>query len=311
MMRWFSIGVIAYMILGILWWGMLLFSKNEDLYNLQLEYATSKEAIEDIRKEWSKQKLMIIGEGIVLGLSLLAGIFIINRSAQREIKSAKQQSNFLLSVSHELKSPIAAIKLALETLNRPNLPEDAAKKITSSAVKDANRLEKLVQNILLSASIEEDRLELYKEESDIAQLLVKTSKRYNHTSKHDNKIITKGTDDATLITIDTYNFTQALSNIIDNAIKYAEKSTPITIILSKQQDSVTIDIQNQGTPIDVKEQSKIFDKFYRGQNKVIRKKEGTGIGLYISNEIIRAHDGFITTQNKGDNIVEFTIKLPL
>ena len=308
MKRWFSIGVIGYMILGITWWGMLLYEKNNALYNQKLNLATPTEALQ-IKMERKRQNRMIMGEGIVLGLSLLAGIFIINRSANREIKSARQQSNFLLSVSHELKSPIAAIKLALETLTQHKLPTATSTKITSSAVQDVNRLEKLVQNILLSASLEESKLELYKEEIDISQLIISIAKRYNN-SNNQVSIVSQGTNTRVTANIDRYNMQQAITNILDNAIKYGLKDMPINIQLSQTEKAIYISISNTGSSIKEDEKKLIFKKFYRGQDQEIRRQEGTGIGLYISNQIVMAHGGKIEIEDTVLNQVTFIIKLP-
>ncbi|MEL6124508.1 MAG: HAMP domain-containing sensor histidine kinase, partial [Bacteroidota bacterium] len=266
-MRWFSIGVIGYMILGIIWWGMLLYNKNNDLYTA-LQSVASPDQLGDLKSERAKQNLMIIGEGIVLGLSLLAGIFIINRSANREIRNAKLQSNFLLSVSHELKSPIAAIKLALETLRRPKLPVQSASKITTSAVKDANRLEKLVQNILLSATIEESKLELYKEEVNL-NTFITTLLDQIPTAARGIQLTQEGqTNDTSLI--DRYYLQQTIMNIVDNAIKYARSNTEIIVSLTSTEHQNHVHITNVGYPIPDKEKKAIFEKFYRGQQKEIR-----------------------------------------
>ncbi len=308
MVRWLSIGVISYMILGIIWWGMLLFRKNQEIYDTKVSNSQSVENIASYEEDRSRQNTMIWGEGAVLVLSLLIGIYIINRSSKREIQSANQQSNFLLSVSHELKSPIAAIKLALQTLIRPDLPAEKESKFLHSAINDTNRLEKLVQNILLSANIEDKVLELYLSDIELSKLLRKLINQY-HTEYPDQLIELQTKGQNFNLKADEQHLKQAIVNVIDNAIKYTVNNKPIMVELAENSHHIKIDISNQGIPIDIKDQVRIFEKFYRVKKSAIREKEGTGIGLYIAKEIVEAHRGYIDVKsNSGFN--HFIINLP-
>lgn len=309
MVRWLSIGVISYMILGIIWWGMLLLRKNEDIFQLQSTDKTEVLSSEEIQKERTRQTTMIMGEGFVLVLLLLCGIYLINRSAQREIQAARQQNDFLLSVSHELKSPIAAIKLALQTLNRTNIPKEKETKFLNSALGDSDRLEKMVQNILLTTNIDSQPLELYKAEIDFNVLLKSIVSHYNSITSQTNIQLLTTVKEA-IINVDEYNIKQAIGNIIDNAIKYSNIDQPIQVELTKDQNYIHCAIENYGDEISDSQKKKIFDKFYRIDNSSVRKKEGTGIGLYISNEIIKAHGGQISVQS-AQGINRFNISLPL
>lgn len=302
MVRWLSIAVITYMILGIIWWGVLLFQKNQALYEAKRNLASPPE-LEIIQAEKSRQNIMIIGEGVVLGCSLLLGIYIINRSAQREIQSATQQNNFLLSVSHELKSPIAAIKLALQTLRRDGLSHDKKQQFVTSAITDTDRLEKMVQNVLLSANMEASSFELLQAELSYTDMLKGLSDQHNQTVLFTglmNEV--NGYGDATYLR-------QAISNIIDNSLKYGDKSSRPTVDLSEYKDQVKISVTSSGTPIKKSDQSKIFEKFYRAKDDNVRAKEGTGLGLYLSQEIIKAHRGSIKVSS-ADNSNVFEVLIP-
>lgn len=308
MVRWLSIGVITYMILGIIWWGMLLFRKNQEVFDTQVKFSQSSEERVAFEERHSRQNTMVLGEGAVLVLSLLAGIYIINRSAKREIQNANQQSNFLLSVSHELKSPIAAIKLALQTLIRPGLPAEKESKFLHSAINDTNRLEKLVQNILLSANIEDKAIELYKSDVNISNLIRKLSNQFR-TEYPSRTIEVQANDNNVVLSADEQHLKQAIINIIDNAIKYSLPEHPIMITLDKGNNNLSLCVSNHGAPIDNHDKERIFEKFYRVKKSDIRKKEGTGIGLYISKEIVEAHHGNIQ-MHSADGLNHFTIKLP-
>ena len=309
MIRWLSIGVITYMILGIIWWGLLLSRKNHEIYALKRAKIAQPEELLKLEKERSSQTFMILGEGFVLGISLLLGIYIINRSANKEIQNARLQSDFLLSVSHELKSPIAAIKLALQTLIRPGLNPEKTATIRNSALEDTQRLEKLVQNILLSASLDSDALELYKTKFDLVAMVKRLMTNYeSEVGKGSFNLYTNSTK--IIINGDEQNLKQAISNVIENAIKYRKNKLPVNISLSTLEKEVNCNIENIGIAIDIGDLDRIFDKFYRGSNSGIRKKEGTGIGLYISRAIVNAHGGNISVKSV-DGVNTFTLKLPL
>ncbi|MFT4565420.1 MAG: signal transduction histidine kinase [Saprospiraceae bacterium] len=310
MVRWFSIGVITYLIIGITWWGLLLFRETTISYNLKIAAADENE-LTTINEEYRKDKMKIFGEGLFLGFSILAGVYIIYRSANREIGQMKQQGDFLLSVSHELKSPIAAMKLALQTLIRPNLPPATSNKITHSAIKDADRLEQLVQNILLSASLDEKQLELFLEPTDISKLLYQIVEEFR--SKADTKkIIFKSEYEGLSCQLDKSMIKQAVVNILQNAIKYAESESDIHVLVKEVNKKVEIEIRNKGPQIKFEERSEIFERFYRGNDPMVRNKEGTGIGLYISKEIIGAHRGDIKIRsNEQESMTSFIIELPI
>ena len=113
-----------------------------------------------------------------------------------------------------------------------------------------------------------------------------------------------------MIHADEYNIKQAIGNIIDNALKYSSENRPISIKLIKNQGNVVCTVENYGDEISENQQKKIFEKFYRMDNSTVRKKEGTGIGLYISNEIVKAHGGHIDVSSL-DGVNSFNITLPI
>lgn len=295
------------MILGIIWWGMLLFRKNELYYNHLLKDTTTIQQA-DIISERDRQRLMIWGEGLVLGCSLLIGIYIINRSARREIKTAQNQNNFLLSVSHELKSPIAAIKLALQTISRTNLDPDKKEKFINSALSDTNRLEKMVQNVLLSTIVDQQPLELFKSDVQLDELLHLAVKPYLKTHQ------VTATDvlhiqDFIKIQADVQHLRQAIGNLIDNAFKYTDQPKSVIIDLERLNGNAVIRVESEGDPISREDKKNIFNKFHRGNSASVRAKEGTGIGLYLANLIVEAHGGKIKIIS-ANRTNSFIIQLP-
>lgn len=311
-MRWFSIAIMFYMLLAITWWGVLLYQKNEQLYNEKITYIENSAVYDDsqsgvIEKEKKRQSMMIVGEGIVLGLSLLAGLWIVNRSSNKELATVNNQNNFLLSVSHELKSPIAAIKLALQTLQRQNIPEHSKNKLLGKAVLDANRLENMVQNVLLSANIDNQDLRLFLEEFDLIEL-VNYHIRQSKSNNSDLHFHFKHQSPNLLIKADKSSIDLVLSNMIENAIKYSPENKQIWIEVRDKDPHVIVDIKDQGIGIDPKHYESIFKRFYRIRDSKARAQPGTGLGLYIVKEIIQAHKGNISIAQNHPKGTVFSIK---
>ncbi len=115
-----SFAVMTYMLLALGWWSILLLRKNEEVYNLHIRNATETQ-LEDLKDYRSRQNNMIIGEAVVFGIMLITGIWLINRFSRKSMEAAVQQNNFLLAVTHELKTPISSIQLALDTLKNDKL----------------------------------------------------------------------------------------------------------------------------------------------------------------------------------------------
>ena len=311
-MRILSYVVMLYMLLGIIWWGMLLYSRNQEIYDLRTELVQSDDpqAIYHIEQERSRQSNMIIGEGIVLGMSLIAGLWFIHKSAQKEIMTAKLQRNFLLSISHELKTPLASLKLSIQTLLKRDQNEDLRRELLQKGLSDTERLELLVQNILLSASIDEDKLQLLKESFDLNKVIQNCIDKYNRLYNRQN-IQFDSIPEQVFYSGDKLAFDMVISNLVENAIKYSNKDEAISINLVEENGQIRITIKDQGIGIEQEDHLKVFDRFYRSSNHSVRSKTGTGLGLFLVKEIIEAHRGEIRIVESSSKGTTFEITLPV
>ena len=260
MKRWIPILIMAYILVAISWWGYLLFKKNNDYYLAMRSSTDDIEQLALIEDEQQRQSIMIIGEGVVLAISVLLGIGLIYRSVAKEIQNINSQNNFLLSISHELKSPIAAIKLALQTLLRPGLKEGQKKLLMDRAVLDTDRLERMVENVLISANFDNDRFKVYYEDVDLHSMVSRIVTEYKQLSNRSYNINvdlvrpTYKTDQSALRII--------LDNLIENATKYSEASMPVEIDLAASENHLSLAVADQGIGISDNEKSKVLDRFY-------------------------------------------------
>lgn len=302
-----------------------MFTKNRDAFHAKRELmqigmvaegrVRSKAEFEQmaeyqsLAKKYKRQEYMIFGEAMVFVLTLLAGIWFINQGYQKEVRANQQRRNFLLSITHELKSPIASIRLVLETLlRRKELPRDKSEQLTNSALRENERLHELVENLLLSAKLE-SAYQPFFEEINLAELvkdnIAKIAER--HPSA---RIVFDVANGFPMVKMDKQGMISIVSNLLENAVKYANDRPDIEIRLRHKDGQVTMDFADNGTGIPDKEKKRIFEKFYRIGSEETRQTKGTGLGLFIVEQVVKAHNGsiqVIDNQPKG-TIFRLTIE---
>lgn len=311
--RLISFIIIAYMITCLAWWTVLLLQKNDSIYFYQ--DAISSETAIDLPDEsiflakYQRQKYMIIGEGIVFALSLIIGIWIINKAAQDEFKVAQLKNNFLVSVTHELKTPIASIKMILQTLlNKPQLEQIQKDKIGNNALKETNRLESMVNKLLLSAKIE-DQYQYNFEEVHLKYFI--SFIIYNYPFQKGMRQVSVECPAELKADIDQEAFTSVIQNLIENAIKYSDQNDNIIIKVYQENKSIIIDCIDTGMGIKESEKKEVIKKFYRIGNEEYRSKQGSGLGLFIVNEIVKSHNGQLSILDNKPKGTIIRINIPV
>lgn len=323
-LRLLSYIVMAYMLLAFTWWAMLLFTKNRDAFYAKRDLmkigmvaeglVENNEQFEltedyiDLQGKYQRQEWMIFGEASVFVLTLLAGLWFIHRSYFRMAQTNQQQRNFLLSITHELKSPIASIRLVLETILRRNLPKEKSDQLAEKALRENERLYQLVENLLLSAKLESAYQPDF-QETDLSELLEDLLSK--QASRHPNaQIFFDHTASVPLISVDQSGISLLVSNLVENAVKYTEGPAKIDIVLVANGKSLHLTVADNGIGIPEKEKKQVFEKFYRVGSEETRKTKGTGLGLFIVNEIVKSHGGEIKITDNSPQGTKFLIELP-
>ena len=308
-LRLLHIVVILYLVSAFTWWAILLYSKNQENYNLKKELATldMTKDLELYTLQFEKQKKMILGEGVVFGLSILFGLFLINRAYTSEINTNNKLNSFLLSVTHELKTPIASLQLANKTLKRKDLNDSQRSQLLATCREECQRLESQVENILAAAQLEQ----VYKYNLESTDMRLLISKRINrHLKIYPSKDI-QLTGESFIYKIDVEAMTKVIDNLLHNAIKYATPDTTIVVSLEKDQKSYNLLFANEGERIADKEKKRIWEKFYRIGNEETRDSPGTGLGLWIVHSIVKAHKGEATVSDNNPIGSIFQVSLPI
>jgi len=249
---------------------------------------------------------MIVGEGMVFMILLVIAFLKVRNTFKHEVAFSLQQKNFMHSITHELKSPIASTKLALETLLKRDLEKEKEKEILSNAISDTDRLNKLVDNILLAARIENSPVELDKEKVNLSEYIEEGMKQTIRIFNPKQKIVL-ALQPNVFLDIDKTIFPSIILNLCENAVKYSPENSTIRIILSEEGSGVVVSVTDEGAGIAEEEKQNIFKKFYRVGNEEIRKTKGTGLGLYIVKYIIEKHGGNIIVKNNSPRGTIFEI----
>lgn len=279
-------------------------SLNNEIYRLKNEVNLLKEnSAEEIvlkgnelNHKLHQRWVMIMGEGVVFAGILFLGIVQVRKTLKKEAELSQQQQNFLLSVTHELKSPIASTKLQLQTLHKRELDREKQKEIISDAINDMERLNNLVENILLAAKIENNVFALHKEKCNLSEYITEGMNQTLRTFNCKQKVVLNIQPDVHL-NIDKTTFPSIVLNLFENAVKYSPLNSTITIELTKQNGKTVLGVADEGTGVSEKEKALIFQKFYRVGNENTRKAKGTGLGLYIADYLVKQHGGTISIKN--------------
>ncbi len=287
--------LVLYVVFQFCWWYYLLFHLNNQIFDLKasLTGLIQKDAgsIIQLKSKLSQKQRMIFGEGLVFLLLLLLGMLQTRKSFRRENRVARLQKNFLLSVTHELKSPIASVKLYLQTLEKRDLDRSKQLDLVKKAIQDTNRLDLLVENILLAAQIDNRVLKIQQETINLTEFI----ENFIHEFEEKNEINIEGQREENVqIKADSLALHSILLNITENSLKYGGLSPKIAIELRTQFDQIILRISDEGIGIKEDERERVFEKFFRSGNEETRQSKGTGLGLYIVKYLVNQQKGSIS-----------------
>lgn len=294
-----------YVIAAILFWGYSLNKQSKIISKLEIEkielqkinntVINYQQALKNIEEKNKRRTKQYIGEGSTFLLIILLSAAIVYIAYYRQRKLSKLQENFMLSVTHELKTPIAGIKLNMQTLEKRKLEESIQAKLIKSSVIETDRLNDLCNNILIATQLENAKNVLYNEEILLNQLLIEIvdefKNRFNYLQIELNLKTEKTIHGEHTL------WKLLISNLIENARKYSPKEEKIIVELYTENNNTKIAVKDQGRGISDDDKSKIFQKFYRVGNENTRTTKGTGLGLFIVKKIVKLYKYDITVKN--------------
>lgn len=303
--------MLSYIIAALFFWYIRLQQQNEQMANFKLlELVADDPAylvkVEKINQEAQRKIVQYRGEGGTFLVIIIIGAVFVFRAVRRQFVVTQQQQNFMMAITHELKTPIAVAKLNLETLQKHRLDEAKQQKLIQMTLQETNRLNTLTNNILISSQLEGGGYKLVSEDFDLSVLTEKMIFDFQHRFPERKlqwniapDIEFKG--DPLLVQI-------MIGNLVENAIKYSPRTGLVILDVYVREGVVTVDVKDQGPGIPDAEKSKVFQRFYRIGNEVVRKTKGTGLGLYLCKKIAEDHHGTIRISDNLPTGCTFTIQ---
>jgi len=311
--------LLIYIIAALVWWFISLENQNRDMKSLRLVNIHSQKDsitirqlekdVEFINDEYRRNATKYIGEGITFFILILIGAAFVYRSVRRQIRLQQQQQNFMMAVTHELKTPISVARLNLETLQKYHLDPEMQKKLIQMTLQETARLNTLTNNILISSQLEGGGYVFSKDELDLSDLFRDCIQDYKNRYT-DRKFIEEIQPEIE-IEGDALLLQMLINNLLDNAVKYSPKEKPVICRLQKKNSRGWLSIIDEGPGIPDTEKKKVFEKFYRVGNESTRKTQGTGLGLYLCRKIAADHNADISVTNNTTTGCNFTVTFHL
>lgn len=252
----------------------------------------------------SKRVTMVIGEGVVFLLILLLGHWQIRRSIKKQMLLDQGQRNFMLSITHELKTPLAANKLYLQTISKRDLDDAKRKELLEKAIDENKRLEQMIDKILNATRLENKSIDFSKETINLYSFVNAVKERFQSFNPELklNLDISNNVD----VIADQFLLETVLNNLIENAIKYTDNSE-ITVYAIKKEQEIVFGVKDKGNGVPSELREQIFRKFYRTGDEDTRSTKGTGLGLFIVKQICDLHNWNIKCVNNDPQGSDFQI----
>jgi len=250
---------------------------------------------------------------LLIGGILIFGSILTVRTVSRELELARMKSDFVSTISHEFKSPLTSIRQLAEMLQSGRIPSDERRqKYYDVLVEQSERLSLLTENVLNFARIEEGKKEFRFELVDIKAMFKDIVSPIQERVSHDGfELELKMESSLPSIQADSDSINQAVTNLIDNAIKYSGEKKRVIVRVFVEDNTLAISVRDFGVGVEKEELNRVFDRFYRGGDELTRTIKGSGLGLTLVKQIVEAHKGTVTVKStKGQGSI-FTIRLPL
>ena len=297
---WLTAFLGAYILLQFSWWAYLLVSLQAD--NLAIQQGENPQ----LR---ARSGNMILGEGLVFLFILALGFRAVWKGIQHDQQLARRERHFQLAVTHELKTPISAIQLALETLKKHRVDEATAQELLNEAQIGTQRLEQRVENILQSNQLISRKF-LSREAYDAEELLAEAIGRHRIGPFRDREIslVQEGTPQG-LLEGDSNAMLLAWGNLIENALKYSPDSEVLYVTMNWNDRNLVCQFDDGGPGIPSTMTKHVLQQFKRIEKPGDNNVEGTGLGLYLADQIIRMHQGQLTIESseRGGCLITTTI----
>jgi two-component system sensor histidine kinase CiaH len=283
---------LTYMVAAFIWWYVSLEKQNDQITQIKIEKlqatpGTNTDQYKALLNYQERKRKQFLGEGITFLFLFFLGAIYVYRSLVKQLRYSNQQQNFMMAVTHELKTPIAVTQLNIETLLKRELQADQQKQLLNNSLKETQRLDALCNNILLAAQLDLADYQQNKQSIQLSEMVKAVIKSFEERFPARKMIVQ--VQEEIMMFAEPLLMQMLLQNLLDNANKYAPIETPIEVVLEKNDRQILLQVKDQGPGIPPTERERVFNKFYRMGNESTRSAKGTGLGLYLCKKIAEFH----------------------
>ncbi|MCA8954975.1 MAG: HAMP domain-containing histidine kinase [Planctomycetes bacterium] len=312
--------VVAFCLLLVVWWVFFLLRESHrldratELIAAGDTRAALREIGADDRGNFSDKaqrlRLMFTAEGIAMGLLILAGVFLLYRSLRNETRIRIEQERFLTGTTHHLKTPLATVRLGLESMLAGSMPEAKRDKYLHAMLREVDHLEKDITNLLTAGGLVASRHGLQRAVGDLSEDVRDAADSLRDRFDAAQIELCTRIEDDLPVDRDREAVHLVLHNVLDNAVKHSNAGSSVELSLTRLGQHARLSVRDFGRGIDAADLPRVFDRYFRGRSR--EHKGGSGIGLFLVRELVLAHGGRVAMHSDGlDRGARLDIDLPL
>jgi signal transduction histidine kinase len=264
----------------------------------------------EVLDAYRRRILMMVSEGSFFAVLLMVIVALQWRTLRREAELERQHRNFLSAVTHELKSPLAAVRLSLETVLSGRAEGDSSERFLGHAMADANRLEGLVQKVLETTRYGHGGRPLELERVCVSDVVTETVGNFARSAEARGAHLEREIEGGIWAELDPEAFAIVISNLLENAVKYGGVEPRVGVRFWIEDGNAVLEATDNGPGIAADDVPFVFQRFYRSGDEMSRTTRGTGLGLYLVRQIVDAHRGTVEVRSTGPQGTTFRVTLP-
>lgn len=321
--QWILFGVALAMLMALsVWWTVLIHQSIEkqrdlSLQVIQLQVDLSSAELESrrdqVEEHHRRRLIMVMGEGGLLFVLVGVCILMLLRLVQQEHREIRAITRFIGAVSHEMKTPLAGIKTLLQTMNAGKVPRERREELVRMGLRESERLEHMIENVLISGRLRTDRQELELSVVRVGELM-ESFLEHRRETLVDPSVLTLDMESPVedeQVLVDPDSMRVVLENLVDNGLKYGGEDPRIRIRAQKEDDGVLLEVQDEGQGFDPADADRLFVPFRRALDMEKGARHGTGLGLSIARALVRRMGGDLTAHSQGSGQGStFRVRLP-
>jgi two-component system phosphate regulon sensor histidine kinase PhoR len=264
----------------------------------------------EILEDYRRRIVMMVSEGSFFALLLLVGLGLMWRTLRREVELEKQHRNFMSAITHELKSPLASMRLSLETVLRGRADQSASVRFLENALQDTERLQSLVQKVLEVTRYARIGSGLDLQPGDLVECVEDAVETFSRRATAAGVGLELDLEPELWANHDPEAFQIVVSNLLENALKYGGAMPRVAVRLVRRGSDAVLEVRDNGHGVHRDEVDLVFNRFWRSGDEMTRTTQGTGLGLYLVRQIVTGHGGRVRVADTGPEGTTFEVAIP-